>query len=69
MAGEGGISVRSLPEGIRTRRHGNVRFVFNHCAETRSVAALVPGTDDLLMGARELPPAGVAAWVGDGVRK
>ncbi|MBM4212562.1 MAG: beta-galactosidase [Gammaproteobacteria bacterium] len=69
MASEGGISVRSLPEGIRTRRHGNVHFVFNHCAETRSVAALLPGTDALLMGARELPPAGVAAWVGDGVRK
>ena len=65
MASEVDVSVRAMPEGVRTRRIGELHFVFNHCAEPRSIDSLVPRNAALLFGARELGPAGVAAWIDD----
>lgn len=57
------LRVLALPEGLRTRRRGAVRFAFN-------VGAASVMLDDyfgrarggLLFGERELAPGGVAAW-------
>jgi beta-galactosidase len=69
MASEVGVGIRDMPEGVRTRRFGKLRFVFNHCAESRSIDALLPKDAALLVGMRELDAAGVAAWIDDGIRK
>ncbi len=69
MASEADVRVQTMPEGVRTRRFGNLRFVFNHLAETISIADLLPDDAALLLGTRELGPAGVAAFSDHGIRK
>jgi beta-galactosidase len=62
IAGECGLPVRALPEGLRLRRHGNVQFAFNYAPGEADIAHLVPEGAPLLLGGPKLPAAGVAAW-------
>jgi beta-galactosidase len=62
IAGECGLPVRSLPEGLRLRRHGNVQFAFNYAPGEADIAHLVPEGAPLLLGGPKVPAAGVAAW-------
>ena len=59
MAREAGLPVEDLPEGLRLRRAGGLRFAFNYAPEPRQ---LPPGPQDFVIGGAELPPAGVAVW-------
>jgi len=65
VAGDCGLAVRTLPEGVRLRRHGKVQFAFNYAPTTSDICGLVPDGAALLLGELELPPAGVAAWLID----
>jgi beta-galactosidase len=65
IAGECGLPVRSLPAGLRLRRHGNVQFAFNYAPGEADIAHLVPEGAPLLLGGPKVPPAGVAAWAVD----
>jgi beta-galactosidase len=62
LAGECGLPVVALPEGIRLRRRGRVQLALNYGPSETNIAELVPGGASLLLGSFELPPAGVAAW-------
>ncbi|HYC05021.1 MAG TPA: beta-galactosidase [Azospirillaceae bacterium] len=59
-AAAAGLAVTEMPEGVRTRARGGLRFAVNYAPEPRPVPA-PPGTR-FLIGGPELPPAGVAAW-------
>ena len=63
LAGESGLPVRDLPPGLRLRRRGTLCFAFNYAPEAASLRGLRPPESRLVIGADELPPAGVAAWV------
>ena len=56
-AAEQGLPVVDLPEGVRTRRFGSLRFVFNYNPHPVKLAPL-EGIE-VLIGGTELPPAGV----------
>jgi beta-galactosidase len=62
LAAECGLAVRSLPKGLRLRRHGNVQFAFNYAPSEADIAHLVPEGVSLMLGSLKLPPAGVAVW-------
>ncbi|WP_240310939.1 beta-galactosidase [Altererythrobacter sp. ZODW24] len=62
MADEAGLTTCDLPQDIRIRSHGGLRFAFNHGPDTLSLGKILPGTRDYLLGGDDLPPAGVAAW-------
>jgi beta-galactosidase len=62
LAAECGLPVRSVPEGLRLRRHGNVQFAFNYAPTVTDISGLMPEGASLLLGDRSLPTAGVAAW-------
>jgi beta-galactosidase len=62
LAAERGLPVRSLPQGLRLRRHGKVQFAFNHGPHDADMAGLIPEGASLLLSDLKLPPAGVAAW-------
>jgi beta-galactosidase len=62
LASECGLSVRSLPQGLRLRRHDKVQFAFNYGPGDVDLAGLIPEGASLLLGDLKLPPAGVAAW-------
>jgi beta-galactosidase len=62
LARECGLPVRALQPGLRLRRHGDIQFAFNYAPEEANIAALVPEGASMLLGALQLPPAGVAAW-------
>ncbi len=55
---DAGLAVQQLPPGLRLRRAGNRTFVFNYSTETCLLPPTLTG--DLVLGTRELPPAGVA---------
>jgi beta-galactosidase len=59
-----GMDALDLPDGLRTRRRGDVRFAFNYGTETVDLGAHIPSLDgaSFLLGDRVLAPAGVAAW-------
>jgi beta-galactosidase len=59
-AGDAQIPTRPLPEGLRLRRHQGLVFAFNHAAETRRLPEGLGR--DFILGAEDLPPAGVAVW-------
>jgi beta-galactosidase len=59
-AGDAQIPTRTLPEGLRLRRHQGLVFAFNHAAETRRLPEGLGR--DFILGAEDLPPAGVAVW-------
>jgi beta-galactosidase len=56
-ATDAGLSLHSLPEGLRLRRAGNRIFAFNYSAQALELPASVAGT--IILGGRHLPPAGV----------
>lgn len=62
-ATDAGLATTRLPEGLRLRRRGRVRFAF-HSGPGR-VQVPAPAGVTWLLGERELGPAGVAAWLAD----
>jgi beta-galactosidase len=62
-AADAGIALQTLPEGLRTRRRGNVRFAFNFGPSP--VAAPAPATATLVLGQRQLETGDVCAWLED----
>ena len=56
-AGDAGLAVVELPEGLRLRRTARHCFVFNYANHAIDLPAELPGL--LAIGARTLPPAGV----------
>lgn len=56
-ATDAGLSLHSLPEGLRLRRAGNRIFAFNYSAQALELPASVAGT--IILGGRHVPPAGV----------
>jgi beta-galactosidase len=62
LAAECGLPVRSLPQGLRMRRLGNLQFAFNYAPVDADISGLVPSDTALLLGDLKLPAAGVAAW-------
>jgi beta-galactosidase len=61
-ARDAGLATAQLPDGLRLRRCGGLHFAFNSGPGTVSVPA--PTAARFVLGARELGPAGVAAWMG-----
>jgi beta-galactosidase len=60
MADEASMEVQHLPEGVRLRRAGKMRFAFNYASETVQLVN-APGRN-FVLGDAVLPPAGVAVW-------
>ena len=60
MAGEAGLEVVDLAEGLRLRRAGAFRFAFNYAAETRLLPERLGS--DFLIGGNSLAAAQVAVW-------
>ncbi len=58
---DSGVATLELPPDVRLRDNGPLRYLFNHGPEAVDVSALT-GDADLLIGARVLPPCGVAAF-------
>lgn len=57
------LSVKSMPEGLRLRQLGEITFAFNYSATpTELPRDVTPEDTQFLIGARQLEPAGVAAW-------
>jgi len=62
------ITATHLPRGVRTRRRGNVQFLFNFgpdsfTIDTKTCQALgVTPSTTLLLGKHDVPVAGMAAW-------
>ena len=56
-ARDAGLALHRLPEGLRMRRAGRRRFVFNYANAAREVPGSITGT--VVLGGRMLPPAGV----------
>ena len=56
-AGEAKLSTARLPEGLRTRRAGDLRFAFNY-----GTASIEIESQDYLIGTAALAPAGVSVW-------
>ena len=64
MSTEAGLQTLELPEGLRLRRAGALRFAFNYAAEPRT---LFPDAKRrFLVGSAALEPAGLAVWREDG---
>jgi beta-galactosidase len=59
-AGAAGLPVEELPEGVRLRSDGHLVFAFNYGSET--APAPVHKSAELLVGERQLAPAGLAVW-------
>ncbi|MEM8694771.1 MAG: beta-galactosidase [Pseudomonadota bacterium] len=64
MAGEAGIAIEEMPEGVRLRSSAKLVFAFNYADRPISLADLqaAPDPDQLLLGDETLEPAGVAIW-------
>ena len=60
VAEDAELAPQSLPDGVRLRRHRGLCFAFNYAPEARRLAS--SGAREFVLGAEELPPAGVAAW-------
>lgn len=56
-AGDAGLALHALPEGLRLRRAGNRIFAFNYAAQHTELPPSIQGS--LVLGERRLPPAGV----------
>ncbi|MBU6372986.1 MAG: beta-galactosidase [Alphaproteobacteria bacterium] len=65
VAGAAGLSALDLPQDLRLRRRGRVRFAVNYGPQPIDLAAHVPGAAGFAyrLGGPHLEPAGVAAWV------
>ena len=64
LAAKVGLDTLNLPDGLRLRRRGDVRFAINYAPEAIDLAAHMTGAErfDFLIGGAQLDPAGVAAW-------
>ena len=63
LAMAAGLAPLDLPDGLRLRRRGGVRFAINYEATPVDLTAFVPGLPaSFAIGSPLLPPAGVAAW-------
>lgn len=63
-ASRAGLEVRSLPDGLRLRRCGDLQFAFNYAPEAADLVdhlAEAAGFD-FVLGGTQLEPGGVAAW-------
>ncbi|WP_117238256.1 beta-galactosidase [Thermus sediminis] len=60
LAGEVGLPVRLLPEGLRLRRRGPWVFAFNYGPQ--AVEAPAPREARFLLGERWIPPYDLAVW-------
>jgi beta-galactosidase len=60
LAEEAGLGPQRLPSGGRLRRRGGVTFAFN--SDPEPWCAPAPPEAEFILGAREVPPAGVSAW-------
>lgn len=60
LAVAAGLHVTQLPEGVRISRRGGLTFAINYANEAREAPA--PDNASFVLGGRDLPPAGVAAW-------
>lgn len=58
LAAAAGLDTVDLPEGLRLRRAGSLRFAFNYGGTAAALPDAVEGA--FLIGERSLPPAGVA---------
>jgi beta-galactosidase len=61
LALEAGLDVLDLPEHIRLRDNGPMRYVFNYGESDFDLSAIL-GEAPLLLGERRLPPCGVALF-------
>ncbi|MCA3256352.1 MAG: beta-galactosidase [Alphaproteobacteria bacterium] len=61
LAGEAGLDPIPLPDGLRLRRAGDLRFAFNYAPEPLRIDGLLADAE-VLVGGPDLPPAGVAVW-------
>jgi beta-galactosidase len=61
MLAQAGVDAAPLPEGVRIRDNGNIRFVINYGDEPADVSALVAGRD-LLFGQQPLAAREVLAF-------
>ena len=61
LASEAGLDVLDLPEHIRLRDNGPMRYVFNYGESDFDLSAIL-GEAPLLLGERQLPPCGVALF-------
>jgi len=61
LAKEAGLAVLDLPEHIRLRDNGPMRYVFNYGESGFDLSAIV-GEAELLLGERALAPCGVALF-------
>jgi beta-galactosidase len=59
-AGDAGVAVQALPEGLRTRRRGEVTFAFNFSATTQYAPA--PSNARFVLGEALLSTGDVCAW-------
>jgi beta-galactosidase len=59
LAREAGLSVAALPPGLRTRRRGTYRFVFNYGPEPVDISPHFPDKD-FVLGASALDVGGIA---------
>ena len=59
-----GLATLDLPDGLRLRRRGYVRFAINYGPEAVDIGAYLKGAEafDFLIGGPRLDPASVAAW-------
>jgi beta-galactosidase len=64
VAREASLATLSLPDGLRLRQRGDIRFAFNYSTEPLYLAAVVSDLAqvEFVLGGSQLPPAGVAAW-------
>jgi beta-galactosidase len=65
VAAEAGLDCRRLPSGLRLRQRGDFRFAFNYDAASVDLSPYLPAGASTVLGPRELPAAGVAAWRAD----
>jgi beta-galactosidase len=59
---DAGLQAFNLPDGLRLRRRGDVRFAINYAPEPVDLAQHGLTPEVFLLGQNTLPPAGVAAW-------
>ena len=64
LCAEAGVAITRMPEGVRTRRRGELRFVFNVSDASITVTDLFPEAtaERILLGEGQLAPAMVTAW-------